>query len=262
MAHTISNMAWGYSKPENPNPEPAGPSMTLGERLRAAIDAKNKSYAWVAGEVGMTPAALSNILTGATTDPSFFTVLAIARAIGEPLSAIVDEPNIFWMNQELNRLREIGGWLVERTALDHAGTPLEIPSRKRKRIAEENVFVAAAIPRGGRKSDAFEQPNRRITARYKRMGAETVFFVEGESMTGENIFPTDLLYVQRTKEPIDAIGRIVVCAVDDLILVRRLDVRGSTLRLEGANPGIEPVVLDESSSRFQLFGIVIGTSLT
>jgi transcriptional regulator with XRE-family HTH domain len=44
--------------------------MSLGERLRAAIDGKNISHAWVAGEVGITPASLSAILTGKTADPS------------------------------------------------------------------------------------------------------------------------------------------------------------------------------------------------
>jgi transcriptional regulator with XRE-family HTH domain len=77
------------------------PAMTLGERLRAAIDRNNKSHAWVAQEAGITPASLSAILTGKTGDPSFFTVLAIARTLGEPLSAIMDDPLHYWTSEEL-----------------------------------------------------------------------------------------------------------------------------------------------------------------
>src|SRR5882724_10460886 len=117
---------------------------TLADRLRAAIDAKNISHSWVAEEVGMTPGALSNILTGTTNDPSFFTVLAIARAIKEPLSAIVDDPSIFWTNEELSRLREMGEWLIKRTTPEYAGSLLEIPPRQKGRSRQLAVPVAAS----------------------------------------------------------------------------------------------------------------------
>jgi SOS-response transcriptional repressor LexA len=237
-------------------------AMKLGERLRAVIDAKNKSHAWVAGEVGMTPAALSNILTGTTTDPSFFTVLAIARVIDEPLSAIVDDPRIFWTNEEVGRLRETGDWLVNRTALTHAGTPLEIPARKKGRRKLSSVHPVAASPGVALYPDAFELTKRRIPARYQLLRANAIFSVQGESMTGENIFPGDLLYVHRTKATDEAIGRIVVCTVDDMILVKRLGTRGRKLLLKSAHEGHQPMVVDENSSRFRLIGIVVGTSRT
>jgi SOS-response transcriptional repressor LexA len=235
---------------------------TLGERLRAAIDAKHKSHAWVAEEVGMTPGALSNILTGTTNDPSFFTVLAIARVIGEPLSAIVDDPSIFWTNAELDRLRETGDWFVKRTTREQAGTPLEIPARQKGRIKLAHVHPVAASAGFALYPGAFELPKRRIPARYKRMNADVVFSVQGESMTGESIFPSDLLYVHRTHDIAEAIGRIVVCAVDEMIFVKRLDTRGRKLVLKSAHRGHKPVVVDENSSRFRLIGIVVGTSRT
>jgi SOS-response transcriptional repressor LexA len=86
--------------------------------------------------------------------------------------------------------------------------------------------------------------------------------VQGESMTGENIFPGDLLYVHRTRATADAIGRIVVCTVDDMILVKRLAARGRKLVLESAHQGYKPMMVDENSSRWRLIGIVIGTSRT
>jgi SOS-response transcriptional repressor LexA len=237
-------------------------AMTLGERLRAVIDAKNLTHAWVADEVGMTKTALSNILTGTSKDPSFFTVLAIARVIKEPLSAIVDDPSIFWTNEELGRLRDTGQWLVERTSREHPGTPIEIPPRKKGRRKAMGAFPVAAGPGVTLYPDAFEQPKQRIPKRYTQLHADAVFSVQGESMTGENIFPGDLLYVHRTRATAEAIGRIVVCTVDDMILVKRLATRGRKLVLKSAHQGYKPMVVDENSSRWRLIGIVIGTSRT
>ena len=233
----------------------------LGDRIRAVINAKNMSQAGVAEEVGMTPAALSHILTGTTKDPSFFTVLAIARVLKEPLSAIVDDPAIFWTNEELKRLRETGDWIVKRTTPDEAGKLLEIPPREKGRSTRAMVHRVAV---GGvvLYPDALEQKRKRIPAGYKAMGADAVFSVEGESMTGENILPGDLLYVHRTRATAEAIGRIVICIFDDMILVKRLGTRGHKLILKSAHRGHKVMVVDEDSSRFRLIGIVVGTSRT
>jgi SOS-response transcriptional repressor LexA len=236
--------------------------MSLGDRIRAAIDAKNKSHAWVAEEVGMTPGALSNILTGVTHDPGFFTVLAIARAIDEPLSAIVDDPTIFWTNEELGRLRETAEWLGKRTTREHAGKPLDIPIRRKGRSRRTMVHPVAASPGVAIYPDAFELPKQRIPKRYKALHADAVFSVQGDSMIGENILPTDLLYVHRTAAAREAIGQIVVCSVDDMLLVKRLATRGRKILLKTANRRYKAMVIDENSSRFRLIGIVVGTSRT
>jgi len=209
----------------------------------------------------MTPGALSNILTGTTNDPSFFTVLAIARAIKEPLSAIVDDPSIFWTNDELSRLREMGEWLIRRTTPEDAGTLLEIPPRQKGRSRQVAVPVAAGVGVAFY-PDAIELPKRRIPSRFKKMHADAVFSVQGESMAGENIFPRDVLYVHRTRATDEAIGRIVVCSVDDMILVKRLGTRGRKLILQSAHREHKTMTVDEESSRFRLIGIVVGTSRT
>jgi SOS-response transcriptional repressor LexA len=237
--------------------------MTLGERLRAAIDAKNLTHAWVAEEVGMTKTALSNILTGTSKDPSFFTVVAIARVINEPLSAIADDPSIFWTNEELGRLRETGQWLIERTSGERPGKPIEIPPRKKGRRRERATVLPVAASAGMvLYPDAFETPKQRIPKHFVRLHADAVFSVQGQSMTGANILPGDLLYVHRTRATDEAIGRIVVCTVDDMVLVKRLKTRRRKLILESAHRGHKPMTVDEDSSRFRLIGIVVGTSRT
>src|ERR1044072_7267323 len=79
---------------------------TIGERLRAAIEGRGMKHAWVAIEAGVTPATLSNILTGRTADPSFSVVLAIARTIGQPIAAIFDEPFQPLLDSEQQVLRQ------------------------------------------------------------------------------------------------------------------------------------------------------------
>jgi len=237
-------------------------AMTLGERIRAAIEAKNLSQAWVAEEAGMTAAALSNIITGVTENPGFFTVLAIARVIKEPLSAIVDDPRIFWTNEELARLQQTGEWLVKRTSPEHAGTMLEVPPRRKSRTKATSVFPVAASSGTVLYPDAFEVPKRRIPKRFRELRADAVFSVQGASMTGEGIFPTDLLYVHRTRDVKSALDKIVVCTVDDMILVKRLKTRGRKLILRSAHRDHKPMTVDEDSSRFRLIGIVVGSSRT
>jgi SOS-response transcriptional repressor LexA len=236
--------------------------MNLADRLRAAIDGKRKSHSWVAEEVGITPSALSAILTGKTGDPSFFTVLAIARAIEEPLSALVDDPLVFWSGLELDRLRETGMWIVERTSRAGAGPALEIPPRRKASKARPAVLPAAATPDAVFYADAFELERRRIPRRYAQLRADAVFQVRGESMTGEGIHPTDILYVRRTPVVAEAVGKIVVCSVDGMPLVKRLRTRARKLILESAHEGIDPLVIDEDAASFRLIGIVVGWSRT
>lgn len=234
--------------------------MMLGERLRAAIDAKKISHAWVAEEIGITAGSLSNILTGKAEEPGFFTILAIARAIKEPISAIVDDPLHYWTTEELGQLRELGEWLTKRTTQKHAGSPLAIPPRKKHGGTAKRVHPVAASAGVVIYPDAFEMPRKRIPAKYARKNANAVFSVQGDSMIGEDIRPGDLLYVHRTPDIAAAIGRIVVCAVDEMVLVKRLGTRGEELLLESANPSHKPMLIDENSSRFELIGIVVATS--
>lgn len=235
--------------------------MTLGERLRAAIDRKNKSHAWVAQEVGITAASLSAILTGKTADPSFFTVLAIARTIDEPLSAIVDDPLVYWNAEELARLGDVGEWLVQRTKRNGAGQALEVPARKKSGSRIARVMPVAAS-RVASYPDASELPRKRIPAKWVQAQANVVFEVHGESMTGENIHPGDLLYVHRERDIAKALGKIVVCVVDDMVLVKRLQTNDEKLLLKSANPAHHDFEVDENSERFRLIGIVVGSSRT
>src|SRR5437016_5320638 len=113
--------------------------MKLGERIRELVDAKNLTHSWVAVEAGMTPTAFSRILKGVTADPSFFTVLSIARVIKEPISAIAgDAPNI-WSNEDLERLASDSTWVAARIRRNESGSLLEVPPRRKRGSGAERI---------------------------------------------------------------------------------------------------------------------------
>ena len=234
--------------------------MQLGERLRALIDRKNLAHRWVAEEVGITAPALSRILDGTTRDPSFFTVYAIAVAIKEPISAIVGDSPFIWSTQDLDELAGHGEWIVDRTKGRSVVTPLAIPERRKAGGTSTKVIPVAATPRSGLEPAAFELPSRRIPPKMKELRAARVFQVVGESMTGAGYEDGDLVYVSPHREPRTAIGKVVVCTVDGVPLLKHLRTRGRKLLLESAHPSHPPMPVDEESERFRLVGIVVGKS--
>jgi transcriptional regulator with XRE-family HTH domain len=62
----------------------------LGERLRAARG--ERTSVSVAQAAGISVETLRKIEHGRVPTPAFFTVVAIARAIGVPLEALCEEP--------------------------------------------------------------------------------------------------------------------------------------------------------------------------
>ncbi|WP_432648878.1 LexA family protein [Methylomarinum roseum] len=71
------------------------------------------------------------------------------------------------------------------------------------------------------------------------------FFVraEGESMLGAGIHPNDILVVDRSIEP--AVGKIVICALNGELTVKRLKSLGRNMVLAAENPDYADIVVDE-----------------
>lgn len=67
----------------------------LGRRIFDARKSQGRSRVWVACQAGIVPETLKLIESGATANPGIAQVLAIARALNIPLSALVgydDDP--------------------------------------------------------------------------------------------------------------------------------------------------------------------------
>ncbi len=202
----------------------------------------------------MTPAALSNILTGKTTDPSFFTVFAIARVLNEPLSAIANDSPLIWLTAEIDRLTDAAETIIDKISLaDRPHDAVEIPPRRKRgsTIAARAVRTKHVHIRSG-----VVETKKAIPAQYKR-DADAAFQVIGEAMAGANIHPGDLLYVKRTNNLAAAQGKIVVFSYYGDLMVRRLTVRGNHLLLRSASHRHPMRVVNEKSNGFELIGIVV-----
>ncbi|MDO9240846.1 MAG: translesion error-prone DNA polymerase V autoproteolytic subunit [Methylicorpusculum sp.] len=71
------------------------------------------------------------------------------------------------------------------------------------------------------------------------------FFVraEGESMLGAGIHPNDILVVDRSIEPVP--GKIVICALNGELVVKRLKRQAGQWLLGSENPAYPDIVLHE-----------------
>jgi len=208
---------------------------TIGERLRAAIESTGLKHSWLAMEAGITPATLSNVLTGRTSDPSFSTVLAIARAIGQPLAAILDEPPQPLLDSERDVLRQAVD-VLERRILRSPGRSWSLAASGRQPLSE-----ADALPR------------HEIPAAIHRRGGRLAFRAIGDALTSEGIRDGDILYIKPASDIRNADGRLVVCRVDGVALVRKLVITGRGIRLQAGSSSTSV----PDTATFELIGVVV-----
>lgn len=71
------------------------------------------------------------------------------------------------------------------------------------------------------------------------------FFVraQGESMLGAGIHPDDILVVDRSIEPVS--GKIVICALNGELTVKRLERQQQAWKLKAENPCYPDIVIHE-----------------
>lgn len=208
---------------------------TIGERLRSAIAAKGMKHSWLAAEAGITAATLSNILTGRTSDPSLSVIRAIARALDEPLAAIVDEPPTPLLDSEQEILRQ---------AIEILERRILTPSTR--------TFARAASGREPR-SEAEALPRHDIPAALHRRGARLAFRVAGDALVAEGIKAGDVLYVKPGTEIRTADGRLTVCRVDGATLVRKLIATARGIRLQAGGGSMSV----PDAAEFELVGVVV-----
>ena len=74
--------------------------------------------------------------------------------------------------------------------------------------------------------------------------------VRGDSMIGDGVFDGDIIVVRRRERPAD--GGMVVALVDGEVTLKRLfRAPGGTIRLQPANPALEPIVVPATSVTVQ-----------
>ena len=88
---------------------------------------------------------------------------------------------------------------------------------------------------------------------------DAVYYVRvtGESMTGANIFPGDVLCVDRSIDFFD--GAIIVASVDGEFTVKYLRRDGGGIWLEAANPAFPPIRFSPAQD-IRFWGVVTGVA--
>ena len=210
-------------------------TVDLAAQLRAAIASRGMKQSWIAEAAGITGATLSNILTGRTAEPSFSVVLAIARAIGEPLANLLGERSEPLSESEREALVRAIGILQNRLLL----------SRSIPVAASEAWPLAAEV----------DVARHDVPSAIARRGARLVFRAIGDSMAEESIRDGDILYVKPTNDIRAAGGRIIVCRLDGMLLLRKLMITGRSIRLQSGG-GSDYVNVSDSS--IELIGVVVG----
>jgi len=82
-----------------------------------------------------------------------------------------------------------------------------------------------------------------------------VLRVKGESMIGDHIEDGDFVVVESRKDATP--GEMIVALVDgESVTLKRLYQEGNQIRLQPANPGLQPIILD--AGRVQVQGVVVG----
>lgn len=73
----------------------------------------------------------------------------------------------------------------------------------------------------------------------------STFFVraQGESMLGAGIHPNDILVVDRSIEPVS--GKIVICALNGELTVKRLERENEQWKLKAENPNYQDIPIYE-----------------
>lgn len=155
------------------------------------------------------------------------------------------------VHKHLKLLREKG--YLRRTWNQKRG--IEVVERRSGRPARELPYFG--IIAAGRPIEAVAGDERMEVPPHLVAGSRREHFVlkvVGESMIDEGIFDGDLVVVESREEA--ASGEMVVALVDGESTLKRFYPEGETVRLQPANPTMEPLLLPARDVAIQ--GIVVG----
>ena len=237
--------------------------MSLGERIRAAIDAKGLKDNWVADGAGISKTALSNIITGVTENPGVFVIAAIADVLDESVDALLGRPGHPLLRHEQETLRTAANLINQRVLPSPNEQKVAMVTRPHRRQRRRGNRVpigrAAATPRLQLFTDVRELPRHQIPKDFRDRGIHRVFTVEGASMIGAGLEPGDLLYVRTDVLREQANGQIVVVRYGDYECVKRLRIAADgTVTLESEPPRSDDVTLTSTEAEdLDVYGTVV-----
>jgi DNA polymerase V len=104
-----------------------------------------------------------------------------------------------------------------------------------------NGKVSAGFPSP---ADDFSEKSLDLNELLVQKPAATFFVrAQGESMLGAGIHPNDILVVDRSLEPVP--GKIVICALNGELTVKRLERQNQHWVLKAENPAYDNIILHD-----------------
>ena len=210
--------------------------MTVGQRIREVIEAKDLKDIWVADGAGSQKRHSATSLTASLrTRAALYSRRSRTFSKNQSTHFLAAPVTLFEHEQQTLRIcsehhHYPSPRVTQQGTSCYAGSP-----RQRKRRTNRMVIApkVAATPDLSIFTDVRELRRNQIPRDLREQGVRRVFTVEGDSMTGAGIQPGDLLYVRTDISGSEANGRIVVCRYEDYECVKRMRSAGRRRRDAG-----------------------------
>lgn len=229
--------------------------MTIGQRLRRAMENADLTQKEVAVRTGLEQATVSDIVND-RTNPKFTTVERMVEAIGTTFGEIFDEPRIYLSPRDvetLNRSTDLNQRLLANDAAQKQLRGGGSPATKAQPARRGDVI---RDPRANRADEVVLLANHKIPEAFVRERARQAYRVVTDTMIGEGILEGDIIYVQPTIAEVEADGEIVVCRLNGALKLKKLDLRGGTRVLRNANLIYTDLTVTETDT-FTMIGIIV-----
>lgn len=138
---------------------------------------------------------------------------------------------------------EVKAMLIQRQQLFKDSNAISLPSTSPSQLMIPlfSGKVAAGFPSPA--DDSIEKTLDLNDLLIQKPAATFFVRAEGESMLGAGIHPNDILVVDRSIDPI--VGKVVICALNGELTVKRLKKMGSEIILGAENPAYSDIIMHE-----------------